>query len=91
MSPSTSTQEPVNGTASGPGRRLQLQGLPGQGLRHRCPLCGEQNTLRVSLVDVRRLDCTECERSFTPGELLAVIAEWQALLDWISSAPPHVD
>jgi predicted RNA-binding Zn-ribbon protein involved in translation (DUF1610 family) len=59
-----------------------------------CPKCGtehEDAKITLNLSDMTECECSSCSLTFSPAEALAYfraqVNNWQALLDWIDSAP----
>jgi hypothetical protein len=57
-----------------------------RGFAVRCLLCGHPEVL-VSLADVNRFHCAECDEDFTAADVKHFIDHWGAVLAWASTAP----
>jgi uncharacterized protein (DUF983 family) len=62
-----------------------------KGFHHRCPLCGEADSLRLELADVSQMHCSSCEAEVTREDIETIISQLKAILDWIATAPRRRD
>lgn len=62
-----------------------------KGFKARCPICGEDDSLKIHVEDVNTLTCGSCDNEVTTDDIREVMAGWQRLLKWIDSAPPIED
>jgi uncharacterized protein (DUF983 family) len=62
-----------------------------RGFPHRCPLCGAEDTLKISLADTAALECGECGEEIDLETIRDIIARWQAALAWLETAPARLD
>lgn len=56
----------------------------------RCPMCGadsDDTVITVDLSDVAQFRCTANECEFTADDVRKLMAQWQAVLAWVESAP----
>jgi uncharacterized protein (DUF983 family) len=60
-----------------------------KGFAHRCPWCGEQDSLRVDLGDVSQMTCCMCDEGVTADDLKQVVAQYTKLLAWLDAAPAY--
>ena len=69
----------ITAQKSAPVRR----GFPGL----RCPLCGEEGTISLDLdtLDLFHCGSNDCEISL--DDIKAMLASWNAVLDWVALAP----
>jgi uncharacterized protein (DUF983 family) len=58
-----------------------------RGFKLRCPMCGEEDTLRLDLDDVSKLFCSQCDSDFTTGDVKEIVRQWQKCLLWLETAP----
>lgn len=61
-----------------------------RGFAHRCPFCGQEDALRVSLASTSVLDCSECGDEITDGDVRRIIGQWQTVLAWLETAPARI-
>lgn len=52
-----------------------------------CPHCGRFNKLVVLINDVGYMSCRRCKREVYPKDIEELIAECQAFLAWLKTAP----
>jgi len=58
------------------------------GMNVRCLLCGsDEGTRRLDLDDLRTINCSACDESFSTDDLRAHIEQARRLLAWIDAAP----
>jgi hypothetical protein len=62
-----------------------------RGFAHRCPFCGEEDTLRVDLGDTSNLLCSSCDSQITIDDIQTVISQWRVILSWLKTAPERED
>ncbi len=62
-----------------------------RGFKVRCPSCGEEDTITVSVADVGELHCSQCDNDLTADDVREVIGAWQVLLQWLGTAPVRED
>jgi hypothetical protein len=79
MSTATKAAPAIAGTLS---PAPKARGFPGL----RCPLCGEEDTLRID-VETLALSCGANDCEIEADEVRSLIALWQKLLLWLETAP----
>ncbi len=60
-----------------------------KGFQVHCPLCGEEDSLRINVDDVHNLTCSRCDGDLTADDIREVMAQWQRLLTWLETAPAY--
>jgi predicted RNA-binding Zn-ribbon protein involved in translation (DUF1610 family) len=58
-----------------------------RGFSHRCPMCGEADSLRIDVADVHALTCVSCDDSITSEDLREIARQYERLLAWLDTAP----
>lgn len=62
-----------------------------KGFKHRCPSCGEEDSLRLDLGDVNNMCCVSCDVDITADDIRAIVDQWARLLAWLDTAPDRED
>ena len=53
----------------------------------RCLLCGETDTVSVTLSDTTVFHCSSCDNDYSVQEVKKQIQDWAAVVNWVLSAP----